>query len=42
MKLLIQSTVIFFGTLTAAAAAALGEPAQTPLAKLAIPMELQT
>lgn len=38
MKLLIQSAIIFFGTLMAALA--LGEQAQAHLEKLSIPMEL--
>ena len=34
MKLLIQSSMIFFGTLMAAAVVALGEPAQAEAAAL--------
>ena len=38
MNLLIQSAMIFFGTLMAAAVVALGEPAQAEVAKLSIPI----
>lgn len=37
MKLLIQSSMIFFGTLMAAAVVALGEPARADLALLSTP-----
>lgn len=39
MKLLIQSAMIFFGTLMAAAVVALGEPAQADAAILTNPMQ---
>lgn len=39
MKLLIQSAMIFFGTLMAAAVVALGEPAQAKIATLSIAIE---
>lgn len=39
MKLLIQSAMIFFGTLMAAAVVALGEPAQGEVAMLSVPIE---
>ena len=39
MKLLIQSAMMFFGTLMAAAVVALGEPAQVELARFSTPIE---
>ena len=39
MNLLIQSAMIFFGTLMAAAVVALGEPAQSGVARLSSPLE---
>lgn len=40
MKLLIQSAMIFFGTLIAAAVVALGEPAQADVALSTSPVPL--
>lgn len=39
MKLLIQSAMIFFGTLMAAAVVALGEPAQADVALVTVPVQ---
>ena len=42
MKLLIQSAMIFFGTLMAAAVVALGEPAQVDIALAASASSVET
>lgn len=39
MNLLIQSAMIFFGTLMAAAVVALGEPAKAEVASLSFPID---